>query len=211
VVFGGTFDPPHRWHIRAAAAARRAAFPDGWIVFVPAARSPLKRSGPTASDRDRVAMIRLAAARLPRSVIWTDEIDRAGRGPSYTVDSLERLRRALGPEVPMRLVIGADQAAQFHRWRRFRRVMDLAEPIVVLRPPFRTRRALRLALEAAGEWKESEIRQWSDRVAPLTARDVSSSEIRRALSAGRKTRTGVAVPPAVLRYIRRRGMYRSPG
>lgn len=211
VVFGGTFDPVHRWHVRIAAAVRRRVFPrGGWIVFVPAARSPLKDGGPVASDADRVAMLRLATRRLARAVVWTDEIDRAAGGrPSYTVETLGRMRRVLG-RAPLRLLIGADQAAQFHRWREYRRILALAEPVVVLRPPVRSKSALRRALERSGAWSAAEVEEWLGRVVPVEVRDISSSAIRAALGRGGDGRVRRAVPPAVAAYIRERGLY-APG
>lgn len=145
LLFGGTFDPPHTGHTRLPAAARDRLWPgrdDAWIVFVPAARSPHKTTAARASDEDRVAMLRRAAEGIARAVVWTDEIDRArwsaSRGveaPSYTVDTVDRAREVLpaAPRIELRLLIGADQAAAFHRWRSPRRIIALAPPVVMSR------------------------------------------------------------------------------
>lgn len=78
LLMGGTFDPPHVAHVaQARSALRRAMAPGAWLVLVPAARSPLKRGGPGARDRDRVAMLRAAFAGVGRATVWTDELDRA--------------------------------------------------------------------------------------------------------------------------------------
>lgn len=212
VIFGGSFDPPHRWHVAAARAARERLFGRaGWIVFIPAAQSPLKAEGPVASDADRVAMLRLATGRLRRSVVWTEELERPG--PSYTIDTLRRLR-ALCPRTPLRLLIGADQAVVFHRWRRFREVLALAEPAVVLRPPLRTRAALRRQLERTGAWSADELDAWSGRVVPLPVRSIASRDVRAALTLGGgrapTSRTRAAIPAAVLRYIQNLGLYDPP-
>jgi nicotinate-nucleotide adenylyltransferase len=208
VVFGGTFDPVHAWHTRVAAAARRAAFPGGkaWVVFVPAARSPFKEGGPVASDEDRVAMLRLATRRMRRVAIWPDEVERARGGePSYMVETLERLRCVL-PCVPMRLLIGADQAAAFHKWREYRRVMELAEPLVALRPPIGTPAKLRRALERAGVWSGPEVEAWMGRVLRAPVHDLSATRIRGRLGRGRSTEGELAA--AVARYAARNGLYR---
>jgi nicotinate-nucleotide adenylyltransferase len=208
VVLGGTFDPPHLWHTRIASAARRRLFGEkGVVVLIPAARSPLKNSGPVASDADRLAMLRLATRRMRRCVIWTDELDRAargsGRGPSYTIDTLERLRRALRKSgvrgsIPIRLVIGADQAVKFHRWRRWRQVVKLAEPAVVLRKPHATPEQLLKAMQGSGAWSDRDLKAWARRVLPIAVRDLSSTAVRGG-SGG--------VSAAVGRCIRNRGLY----
>src|SRR5262245_39793105 len=81
LLFGGTFDPPHLGHVRIPIQVLDRAMPAGaFLLYVPAARSPLKESGPQASDADRVEMLRLVLTELGtpnRTAIWTDELDRA--------------------------------------------------------------------------------------------------------------------------------------
>jgi nicotinate-nucleotide adenylyltransferase len=207
-VFGGTFDPPHRWHVKVATAVRARLFgPRGWIVFVPAARSPLKSGGPAAPAKDRVAMLRLATRAVRNAAIWTDEIDRARRVPSYTIDTLERLEGLL-PASEVRLLIGADQAAAFHRWKDWVRVMVLALPVVVWRPPIDTPRRLRRALAAWCTPVDAEF--WLSLVVPAPVDPMSSTDARDLLA--RQDRAAAAalkrmLDPAVLRYIRSRGLY----
>jgi nicotinate-nucleotide adenylyltransferase len=221
VIFGGGFDPPHAWHTRIAAAVRRRVFgTSGWVVFIPAARSPLKNSGPIASGADRVEMLKRATAGMKRVEIWTVELDQATDGPaaikpspSYTIDTLKRARATLPREVPMRLLIGTDQAAQFHLWKQPREVIRLAEPVVVRRPPFLSDTKLRAALSASGAWSKPEIDAWMSRLIDAPTRDLSSTQIRRLLSSPRmrdraqRTTLRHVVRPSVLAYIRRRGLY----
>lgn len=223
VVFGGSFDPPHLWHTHIASAARRRLFgPRGLIVFIPAARSPLKRHGPAASDEDRLAMLRRATRRLSRCVVWTDELERARHpahsGPSYTIDTLVRLRgilRRSAPrtgDLPLRLLIGSDQAAAFHRWREYRKIMKLAPPVVALRPPISSPAELRDVLAKSGAWSADDLDHWMSSVLPIAARAHSSTEVRD-LAAGRGTAPGRdgssrLVSRPVRDYIRSRGLYR---
>lgn len=208
VVFGGSFDPPHLWHIRAAAAARRWLERENprladrtWIVFVPAAQSPLKTHGPIAAAEHRIAMLRLATRNLQRSIIWTDEIDRPP-GPSYTVETLRRLEQAIGRSMPIHLAIGADQAANFHRWKRWRTLARNYRPIVLLRPPIDTASKLIETLRSSGAWPAADLRSWESRVAPLRPRDYSSTAVR-----SRYSDTSRTVCAAVAGYIRRHGLY----
>lgn len=211
MLFGGTFDPPHRAHVALPALARGAVFPEGdaWLVYVPAARSPFKESGPVASDADRVAMLRLAIEGADRAAVWTDEIDRAGEGEAtYTIDTVRRARAVLGAGVELRLLIGADQAGAFHRWREAREVVRLAEPVVMRREPQETEGELAAALRASGAWTEDEIRWWLGRVARVGCVDGSSSEVRAWVRAGEVERARGAVGDGVWGWIERRGLYR---
>lgn len=222
VLFGGSFDPPHRWHVVVAQAACCKLFgDDGWIVVVPAARSPLKQQGPQAEDEHRVAMVRLAFEGVARSVIWTDEIDRTAwvrartaikPSPSYTIETVERLHATLGVGVRCRLLIGADQAVRFHEWRESRRLLREADPCVVLRPPVATREAFHVALNKARVWSDVEIEGWLDRVIDVPVQDFSSTEVRAALASKGDQRNRAIeklIDPRVREYIDRHGLYRT--
>ncbi|HEX9436816.1 MAG TPA: nicotinate-nucleotide adenylyltransferase, partial [Candidatus Limnocylindria bacterium] len=89
-VFGGTFDPVHIGHLAIALAALDSV-PLDRVIFVPARRSPLKDRDPVASARERVAMLEAAIADEPRFQVSMVELERDG--PSYTIDTLESLRR----------------------------------------------------------------------------------------------------------------------
>lgn len=212
VVFGGGFDPIHRWHTAVAAAARRRASSGSgaWVLFVPAARSPLKADGPVAVDGDRVEMIRRATRRMARVGVWTDEIDRADseRAPSYSIDTLRRLRDRLPRSTVLWMLIGADQAVNFHRWREHREVMRLARPLVALRPPFGSISTYARAMERTGAWTESELVEWGAAVVPCSVRAVSSTRARRAAARGDRESLNTIVVPAVASWIVQRGLYR---
>jgi nicotinic acid mononucleotide adenylyltransferase len=161
-------------------------------------------------------MLRLAVRPVRNAAIWTDEIDRARRGDrrSYTIQTLTRLARVLPAHTPLRLLIGADQAAEFHRWRDPAGIIIRAVPVVVWRPPIAGPRALTRALRASRAWTAEGERFWLGLVVPAPTDPMSSTEVRRL--AARMHRTG-RVPaalrrmldPGVLRYIRENGLYRS--
>lgn len=212
---GGSFDPPHRAHIDLALAARDRVTPGGWLVFVPAARSPHKKDNPIAPGDDRVAMLRAATQGFSGVLIWTDELDRAARDsaragrpapPSYWVQTLRRARRALGGSRDLRFLIGDDQAASFHKWHDARGILRLAEPVVLLRVGDEA--ALRVSLEASGFWTPDEVSAWLGRVVPGERIDLSATEVRRLLRTGEnERRLAEALHPDVLAYIREHGLY----
>lgn len=212
LLFGGVFDPPHRAHIQIPMAVRDSLFGNGgWLVYVPAARSPHKPEGATASDADRVEMLRLATLGMARVGVWTDEIDRdGGEGggvrPSYWVDTLERAKLFLG-NVPVRFLMGADQAAAFDRWREPRRILELAEPTVILREPFGRVELLAGALHKTGSWSEQEIERWCSWVMDAPLMVETSTEVREAIERGNREVVAKYLPREVGEYVRERGLY----
>jgi nicotinate-nucleotide adenylyltransferase len=219
LVVGGTFDPPHAGHVALVAAWRDAEAPGDALLFVPAATSPFKVGRSQTPGEQRLDMLRLAIAGTARAAVWADEIRRAGVGEaSFTVDTLERLRRVAPVGTRFGLVMGADQLAQFHRWREPGRILELAEIVVLMRPPMVERDVLRATLGAeldplSGEraWSAGQIELWLAGAVRVDARyeEISSSAIRARVATG-----GVeAVPegwiePGVRQYIRTNGLYR---
>ncbi|MCX5660431.1 MAG: nicotinate (nicotinamide) nucleotide adenylyltransferase [Planctomycetota bacterium] len=196
VVYGGSFDPPHNAHVALPALAREAIGADV-VAYVPAGQAPHKRGRVATPAHHRLAMLRLALEGQPRCEILTDEIDR--QGPSYTVDTLEALRQRLGPGPRLRLLIGADMMRYFPKWHRPGRVAELAEPLVMLRPPD-TREAL------LADVPEGERAAWARRFVELPELEISSTELRAKAARGESVLE--MVPPAVAEYISRHGLYR---
>lgn len=205
LLFGGTFDPVHRGHTEAAAAARDQVMGrEAWTVYVPAARSPFKKAGPIAGDADRLAMLRIAIRAVPRAVIWPDELTRPP--PSYWIDTLHRARAVIDPGAQLRFLIGADQAVGFRGWHRWREILLAAEPVVMARPPLRTAAELGQALKREG-WSESEVNGWTARFADAAVLDVSATDTRSAIATG-DPRVEQWLDPGVMSLIRARGLYR---
>jgi len=202
VVFGGTFDPPHRRHVEllrgvdALLKARQS-------IVVPAWRNP-QREAAGASPAHRLAMATLAFAPIADAVVVPWEVERAA--PCYSIDTVEDiLRRQRAGEVmqgPLRLVIGSDQALNFHTWRDWERLAALATPAVVLRPPH-GREAWPDAVHAAvpAGWAE----RWISWTLPIDPVDVSGTDIRRRFAAGEPVAD--LLPPGVEPYVRRAGLY----
>lgn len=190
---GGTFDPPHRAHVNLATAAADALHCDR-ILFVPARHSPLKNAPATPSEH-RLAMLRLAVQGVARASISPFELERPA--PSYTVETLEALRAAIGPRPVVRLLLGSDQALEFHRWRDPRRVLELATPAIVLRPPHTPASFDAAPVPGA----------WADWIVDLPLDPVSSTIVRDRLQRGLDVRGLLC--PEVLDYIRAHNLYRA--
>jgi nicotinate-nucleotide adenylyltransferase len=185
------------------------------VRFIPAGAPP-HRAAPIASAADRLAMIELALAGHPGLVADAREIARPG--PSYTVLTLEELRRE-DPARPLALIVGADAFLGLAEWHRWREIFALAHLVVVARPGVVFDPARVPAL--LPEWNR---RRTGDPQAlvttaagailthPVTAHDISATALRALLAQGP---SGVdaarrLLPPAVLAYIERNQLYRSP-
>jgi nicotinate-nucleotide adenylyltransferase len=188
-VLGGSFDPVHLGHLRAAESARESLQLDE-VLFVPAGQPPHK-GGTHASGRERFAMVCLATASHPGFAVSALELDRSG--PSYTVDTLLELR-AERPEAELYLIVGSDTVPEVAGWRSAERLRELATLAVVTRPgqappaPAVEPPGARVAL-ARGPGLE-----------------VSSSEVRQRLRAGLSVR--YLVPDGVHDYLVKRRLYR---
>lgn len=196
LVFGGTFDPPHRGHVAIARAAADLVGATS-ILVIPAALNPQRSGSPPAPAADRLAMARLAFRDEPRAEVLDLEIARGG--PSFTIDSLRELAR-LRPGTRLRLLIGGDQAVNFTTWREWREVERLAEPAIVARPPLD-------AASLAAELRRvhgPDADRWTARILPVPTTPERSTDIRAALSAGL---IPPEVDPAVARYAAGRGLW----
>lgn len=215
VVFGGSFDPPHAGHIAAPTqAVDRLYGKSGWLLYIPAAQSPHKPNGAHASNGDRLAMLRLALAGLPRTSIWTDELDRPGststKRPSYTAETLRRLRSIVPKRVTLRLLIGTDQVRAFHRWRNPRAILRTAEPLVLARDPDVLARDILANLDPTF-WTQPDRAAWCTRLAPNDPLPAASTNLREAIpsataAAWRRPPLNL-LAPAVAEYIRTHGLY----
>ena len=161
-------------------------------------------------------MIELALAGNPGLAADPREIGRPG--PSYTVLTLEELRRE-DPARPLALIVGADAFLGLPAWHRWSELFSLTHVIVVARPgvDFNPPRVPLLR----PEWERRHTGDARALVAapagailvqPVTAHDISATAIRSELARGA---TGVdavrgLLPPAVLAYIERSQLYRIP-
>jgi len=128
-LLGGTFDPIHNGHLAVARAVRDALALDQ-VLLIPASRPPHKLHYPITPFETRTAMIRLALAGEPSLALSLVEQDTSG--PSFSIDTLERLAVSLDPRQSY-FIIGADAFADIPSWKRFRDIPRLTNLVVVNR------------------------------------------------------------------------------
>jgi nicotinate-nucleotide adenylyltransferase len=186
-LLGGSFDPPHTGHLLAASDACEALSLDR-VVLIPTGTQPLKAGQQVTASRQRFAMTQLLVGDDSRFSVDPIEIDRGGL--SYTVDTLAALaERWAGAELFW--LVGADVTTTFAKWREPARIGELATVVV---------------LQRTGEEPSLAAMPATTRVLKTRRIDVSSTEIRQRVSAGKSIRG--FVPEAVADFIAAEGLYR---
>lgn len=201
-IFGGTFNPIHLGHLRAAEEVCEQLALDE-LLLVPSAEPPHKQGSgedPIAPAAARLAWVRAAVADNPRLSVDPIEIERGGR--SFTIDTIETIRERTGA-TPV-FVIGWDAFALLDSWRAPERILELAHFAVMTRPPVahgaladwipKPLREL-LRLDPDGRQANHEHAPTWIRALEIGALDVSSSDVRARLRAGRSVR--YLIPEAI--------------
>lgn len=135
LVFGGSFDPPHKGHAALLSAAARAVAPD-LALIVPAWRNPLKGHQPEPAG-ERMALLKAGLLdSLParwRRRAWIDTAELSRGRPVYTVETLARLAADF-PGAELHFTLGWDSAATFTAWKEPARLKRLARWWTARRP-----------------------------------------------------------------------------
>ncbi|MES9960741.1 MAG: nicotinate-nucleotide adenylyltransferase [Sedimenticola sp.] len=129
-ILGGTFDPIHYGHLRTALDVQQALALDE-IRLIPL-RDPPHRDSPATSARQRLAMVQAAVEGIANFRVDDRELKREGK--SYSVDTLRSLRRELGDDLPICLIMGSDAFSGFAGWHRPDEILDLAHLVIMQRP-----------------------------------------------------------------------------
>jgi nicotinate-nucleotide adenylyltransferase len=216
-LFGGTFDPIHFGHLRAALEVKEGFGLDR-VYLIPAAVPPHKAGDGVAPAADRLRMVELAVEDEPGLKPSDVEIRRSG--PSYTIDTVRHFQREFGGTAEIFLIVGVDAFLEIDTWKSFRELLALVPVVVISRPDAdwptadRGTRALsdfiraRISAEAVATdaplgFSGPGLRGIS--LCSVTALDISSRRIRALVRAGRSIR--FLVPAAVLHCIQTKGFY----
>ncbi len=224
-LFGGTFDPVHRGHIVVARAAT-AKFSLKQVWFVPADIPPHKQKMAITSFYHRYAMVALAVAGekecLP-SLLEAPNLDEArnGRKPSYSIDTVRRVKKSLGKSDHLYFLIGMDAFKDIAQWHKPEELLAECDFIVAARPGFSladVATALPPKLRPSAAVTKLFRKEKMDgplvlpgvtlHLLPETHENVSATQIRAAVGRGGALKR--LVPDAVAEYIQKERLYRKP-
>jgi len=211
-LFGGTFDPIHLGHLRAANEVCRQARLDR-ILFIPSFLPPHKTPRTGASPVDRLRMVGLACRGHKGFEASPIEVEAGEK--SYSILTLRKIR-ALWPDARLFFILGVDAFLDIGTWLEYEQVLEECLFLVMERPGFELDRAqgilggkLRDAIgplaggEGVGGPLPPRTRIF---LLPIRALDISSTAIRERVQRG-ETLDGL-VPGAVEAYIREHQLYR---
>jgi nicotinate-nucleotide adenylyltransferase len=132
-LLGGTFDPIHIGHLRMAVELRLAGFDE--VRLIPNSVPP-HREQPKASAKQRLAMVQAACDQLALqglAGIVADDIELKREQPSYSIATLELLRKQLPKDTALSWVIGDDAWESIHNWHRINEFLPLANLVIINR------------------------------------------------------------------------------
>lgn len=129
-ILGGTFDPVHIAHLVMAERAILDLELEK-VIFVPTGVPWMKANTNITLGLHRINMLRLALSHNPLFEISTLETNRFG--PSYTIDTLELIRKEYGDQTRMYFLMGSDALYRFADWKKPREVLDLSYLVVFTR------------------------------------------------------------------------------
>jgi nicotinate-nucleotide adenylyltransferase len=126
-IFGGSFNPIHFGHLRAAEEVREILKLD-LVCFVPASSPPHKPEGELAPAEHRLQMVRLATKGNRHFMASDAEVRRAGR--SYSIDTAKHFRATLRHQAQIFLLMGSDQFLELETWKECDELVKLCSVAV---------------------------------------------------------------------------------
>jgi nicotinate-nucleotide adenylyltransferase len=211
-LFGGTFNPIHWGHLRAAEEIKKA-FDLVKVVFIPARIPPHKSGESILSSKHRLHMVQLAIHDTPCFTVSDFEIGRSST--SYSIFTIEHFQQALGSKAALYFLMGIDAFLEISTWKDFQRLFFLVSFIIMARPGYpKEETSKALPVDVAKEFyynpeEKCYVHDSDHKVffTEITLLDISSSKIRQRITTGRSIRD--LVPPGVAGYIEEHGLYRN--
>jgi len=127
-IFGGTFDPVHLGHLRAAVEIAEDLNLQK-VYMVPSAQPPHKVKGPTAAFEHRLEMVKRAVARS--ELLGYLDLEGKRSGPSYSIDTLRELYKFFGEDAEFFFILGLDAFLEINSWKDYEHLFEYANFVVI--------------------------------------------------------------------------------
>ena len=210
-LFGGTFNPIHLGHLRAAVEVREAFNLDR-LLLIPSANPPHKRADHVANAEDRLEMVRLAIQDEPS--LEASDVELARPGLSYTIETLRYFQEQFGPESDIHFIVGQDAFSEITTWKSYQGLFETAHFILMTRPRSKLRSLedfIHTQISAEYQYDPISNRYSHPRWCTIfclniTYLDISATEIREWIRRGRSIR--FLVPDVIQGFINKKGLYR---
>jgi nicotinate-nucleotide adenylyltransferase len=193
---GGTFDPIHHGHLVTAEMALWQ-FELDEVLFVPTGQPWMKQDQEVSEAEHRYLMTVIATSSNPRFSVSRIEIER--QGPTYTVETLQQLRREAEEPIDLFFITGADAMLEILHWKDPGEILAEATFIAATRPGY----------DLARFQEEAPTSHPKVSVMDIPALAISSTDIRRRVRQGEPIR--YLVPEGVQTYIQKARLYRDAG
>jgi len=209
-LFGGTFNPVHWGHLRAAEEIREM-FDLKKVIFIPNNISPHKESREIVSAHHRLRMLDLAIIDNPQ--FFTSDVELKRPGKSYSIETISYFKHTLGRELNLFFILGTDAFLEITNWKNYQELFSLCNFIVMSRP--------RYELEELHQFIPNKVKK-DFRYQPdenrfihssnfffffvgITAIDISSNSIRSFIKDGRSIK--YLLPEEVENYVKEHKFY----
>jgi len=208
-ILGGTFNPIHFGHLRAAEEIGESVGLEK-VYLIPSGMPPHKSPQPLADFHHRLEMVRLATTISPLLEVW--DIEGKKPGFSYSIETLQLFHSSFGSQLELFFILGTDAFFEIKTWKEYLGLFRYASFVVIDRPGNTTEDffAFLDSLNAGFEWDpERECFCHPSGTILLrkhtTLMDISASRIRETVAMRKSIR--FLVPEVVRKYIEKAGLY----
>jgi len=209
-LFGGTFDPIHFGHLRAAQELITLLNLDR-VIFIPAALPPHKTAREITPFEHRLQMVRLAIA--GNDQFSFSDVEKRRPGKSYSVDTVRYFLDSPDKNLELYFITGQDAFDAITTWREWEKLLSLCHFIVMTRPGYENKGLDHiLPMELAARYVYHERNNFfkdpqgcSIFFRKTTFLDISASEIRDRIQKGQSIQ--YLTPDDVIHYVETNHLY----
>ena len=217
-IFGGTFNPIHLGHLRAAVELREGFGLDA-VYLIPSASPPHKGHDNLAPAEDRMEMVRRAID--GHAGLRASDIELMRKGPSFTIDTVCAFRKHLPEDAWLYLILGLDAFLEIETWKSYQDLLHIIPLIVINRPDHKGRLQVSVQSAVSTLLEQGTLKDYECALDTpcfthcekqpiftynVTALEISSTTIRDHIRQNRSI--DFLVPQSVRDYIKAKGLYR---